>query len=179
MVRFIVATVAFTLLLSFPAVDASKRTMEFTVFERQSDDGPRHSPLFTLPVGEGEFPSKMVLFNNDLYGFEDDLIDEVEDETIGYNQGHCVETVISTGFIAECFFTYVFEDGSLTANGPFNFNADEGVLPSMLAVTGGTGEFLGARGEVAVSAGPAAFAGPSLQFDFKVKGGKKDDSTDD
>lgn len=94
MVRFIVATaaVAFALLAGFPAVDASKKkrekTIEFTVFERQSDDGPRHSPLFTLPVGgeEGDFPSKMVLFNNDLYGSEDELINQDQDDLIGYNQ---------------------------------------------------------------------------------------------
>lgn len=59
------------------------------------------------------------------------------------SQGHCVETVASEGFIAECFFTYVFDDGSLTANGPFNFDADSGsVLSSVLAVTGGTGDFV-------------------------------------
>ena len=92
MLRFVVASMAFALLLSAPTVDASRKkrdtTIEFTVFERQSDDGPRHSPLFTLPVGgeELEFPSKMVLFNNDLYGSEDGLIDEDEDELIGYNQ---------------------------------------------------------------------------------------------
>ncbi|CAN0415453.1 unnamed protein product [Ectocarpus sp. 12 AP-2014] len=176
MVRFIVnASAAFALLLSFSTVEASRKkheeSIEFTVFERQSDDGPRHSPLFTLPVPEAEdveYPSKMVLFNNDLYGSEDDLIDEVQDELIGYNQGHCVETVASGGFIAECFFTYVFDDGSLTANGPFNFDVEDGVLPSFLAVTGGTGEYDGTLGCVEVSAGPAEEF-PSLQFDFKLK----------
>lgn len=64
------------------------------------------------------------------------------------SQGHCVETVASEGFIAECFFTYVFDDGSLTANGPFNFDASSGVLPSVLAVTGGTGEYAFTQGEV-------------------------------
>lgn len=62
-----------------------------TVFERQSDGGPRHSPLFSLEVGgdsggEKEFPSKMVLFNNDLYSAERDLLEEDEDNKIGYNQ---------------------------------------------------------------------------------------------
>ena len=64
------------------------------------------------------------------------------------SQGHCIETVASDGFIAECFFTYVFGDGSLTANGPFNFNATSGVLPSVLAVTGGTGNYTATQGEV-------------------------------
>ncbi len=63
-------------------------------------------------------------------------------------QGHCVETVASDGFIAECFFTYVFEDGTLTANGPFIFDSESGVLPSVLAVTGGTGAYASYQGEV-------------------------------
>lgn len=95
MARYIAPTVvavAFALLLSVPTADASRKkrnkSTEFTIFERQSDDGPRHSPLFSLPVPEGDvaFPSKMVLFNNDLYDAEDDLINEDEDETVGYNQ---------------------------------------------------------------------------------------------
>ena len=64
-------------------------------------------------------------------------------------QGHCVETVASEGLIAECYFTYVFDDGSLTANGPLNYDADaEGLLPTTLAVTGGTGEYFAAQGQV-------------------------------
>lgn len=72
-----------------------KRMKDMTVFERQSDDGLRHSPLFSLKI-EGDnneqgneddgFPSKMVLFNNDLYGEEDDLFKERSDYQIGYSQ---------------------------------------------------------------------------------------------
>lgn len=72
-----------------------KRMKDMTVFERQSDDGERHSPLLSLEV-EGDnheersednvFPRKMVLFNNDLYGEEDDLVEERRDNQIGYNQ---------------------------------------------------------------------------------------------
>lgn len=67
------------------------RIKDMTVYERQSDDGPRHSPLFSLEVGgdsdvQNEFPSKMVLFNNDLYREEQDLLEENEDQKIGYNQ---------------------------------------------------------------------------------------------
>lgn len=75
--------------------DRKKRMKDMTVFERQSDDGPRHSPLFSLKV-EGDnheqrseddrFPSKMVLFNNDLYGEEDDLFKERREYQIGYSQ---------------------------------------------------------------------------------------------
>lgn len=60
-----------------------------------------------------------------------------------------METVHTDGFIAECFFTYVLDNkGTVTANGPFLFDVDEGVVDSVLAVTGGTGNFKGAKGEV-------------------------------
>lgn len=90
--RFIVAIVAFALFPGFLTVDASKKKREendkFTIFQRQSDYGFRHSPVFFLPVGgaEGEFPSKMALFHNDLYGSENDLINQEEADIIGYNQ---------------------------------------------------------------------------------------------
>lgn len=71
--------------------NGEKKMKDMTVFERQSDDGPRHSPLFSLEVGgdsdvENNFPSKMVLFNNDLYRAERALLEEDEDQKIGYNQ---------------------------------------------------------------------------------------------
>lgn len=60
-----------------------------------------------------------------------------------------METVNTDGFIAECFFTYVLDDkGTVTANGPFHFDPDEGVIDSVLAITGGTGNYKGATGEV-------------------------------
>lgn len=70
-------------------VDATKKKRKMmTIFERQSPDGPRHSPLFSLPVGEegDDFPKKMVLFNNDLYGSKEGLLAEDPKERIGYNQ---------------------------------------------------------------------------------------------
>lgn len=147
------------------------KSEKFTIFERQSPDGPRHSPLFSLDVGGDEgtdYPSKMVFFNNDLYGSAAGLVEEDSEDIIGYNQGHCVETVASDGFVAECFFTYVFHDGSsLTANGPFNFDPANGVLPTVLAVTGGTDDFKKYKGEAALSAGPGVDF-PSLQFDFHI-----------
>ncbi|CAN0127203.1 unnamed protein product [Ascophyllum nodosum] len=152
-----------------PKVDANRISIKFTIYERQTDEGPRHSPL--LPVGEEEegYPSRMVLFNNGLYGSETGLIEEDPHELIGYNQGHCVETVASEGLIAECYFTYVFDDGSLTANGPLNYDADaEGLLPTTLAVTGGTGEYFAAQGQTGLSAGPAVNF-TSLRFDFELK----------
>lgn len=60
-----------------------------------------------------------------------------------------METYHTDGFVAECFFTYVlYDEGTVTANGPFNFDAEEGVVESVLAITGGTGRYKGAKGEV-------------------------------
>lgn len=65
------------------------KSEKFTIFERQSPDGPRHSPLFSLDVGGDEgtdYPSKMVFFNNDLYGSAAGLVEEDSEDIIGYNQ---------------------------------------------------------------------------------------------
>lgn len=65
------------------------RRLTMTVYERQSDDGPRHSPLFNLPVSDdetAEFPMKMVLFNNDLYSTEEGLLADDERGAVGYEQ---------------------------------------------------------------------------------------------
>ena len=75
-----------------PKVDANRISIKFTIYERQTDEGPRHSPL--LPVGDEEegYPSRMVLFNNDLYVSETGLIEEDPHELIGYNQvGRCLK----------------------------------------------------------------------------------------
>jgi hypothetical protein len=45
----------------------------------------------------------------------------------------------------ECFWTLSLDKGQLTVEGPFYDSGD-----SVLAITGGTGEFAGALGEMAL-----------------------------
>lgn len=53
--------------------------------------------------------------------------------------------VFDTG---NCYYTYLLAGGSIAANGPVFFSIDINVLPTVLAVTGGTGHYKGAAGQV-------------------------------
>lgn len=91
--------VAFLLSITWSAtaVDAASRRrgrkkgrsmISFTIYELQSEDGPRHSPLFNLPVGgtPGQFPQKMVLYNNDLFPTAESVAARYPEDVIGYDQ---------------------------------------------------------------------------------------------
>jgi allene oxide cyclase len=59
-------------------------------------------------------------------------------------------------------WTLNLEKGQLTVEGPFYDSAD-----SVLAITGGTGEFAGARGEMALSA--RGTKGDAYNFVYRIK----------
>ena len=60
---------------------------------------------------------------------------------MGTNQGYCVRVVVGQSY--ECFWTAFFDEGQLTVEGPF-FDTKG----STLAITGGTGDFQGASGQM-------------------------------
>jgi hypothetical protein len=62
----------------------------------------------------------------------------------------------------ECFWTLNLEKGQLMVEGPFYDSAD-----SVLAITGGTGEFAGALGEMALSA--RGTKGDAYNFVYRIK----------
>lgn len=77
----------------------------------------------------------------DLLTFANLVFDENNEVQIGTDQGYCVRTV--PGEAWECFWTLFLEDGQITVEGPFY---DAG--PSTLAVTGGTGVYVNAGGQM-------------------------------
>jgi hypothetical protein len=95
----------------------------------------------------------------DLLTFHNDLYDEDNQEAVGSDQGECVR--IEVGVSWECRWVNVFDDGSITVEGPF---LDAG--PSNLAITGGTGAYRGARGSMRLVARDAA--GSEYDFIFRV-----------
>ena len=77
----------------------------------------------------------------DLLTFHNDLYDESNTDVVGSDQGDCIR--IEIGVSWECRWVNVLDGGSITVEGPF---LDAG--PSALAITGGTGDYRGARGSM-------------------------------
>jgi len=96
----------------------------------------------------------------DILTFANEVFDTDDKSKIGTNQGVCFRTL--PGKAWECFWTLSLEKGQLTVEGPFYDSGD-----SVLAITGGTGEFAGALGEMALSA--RGTDGKAYNFTYRIK----------
>lgn len=95
----------------------------------------------------------------DLLTFHNEIFDVDNVTVIGTDQGECVR--IEVGVSWECRWVTSLEVGSITVEGPF---LDAG--PSVLAITGGTGEFRGARGSMRLV--PRDALGAEYDFVFRL-----------
>jgi hypothetical protein len=94
------------------------------------------------PVGEttvdlgakGDSVGDLLVFANKIY-------DAANKTQLGTDNGYCVRTVVGKSW--ECFWTLTLKAGQITVEGPFMDSGD-----SLLAVTGGTGKYAGARGSM-------------------------------
>jgi allene oxide cyclase len=94
------------------------------------------------PVGEttvdlgakGDSVGDLLVFANKVY-------DAANKTQLGTDNGYCVRTVVAKSW--ECFWTLTLKAGQITVEGPFMDSGD-----SLLAVTGGTGKYAGARGSM-------------------------------
>ncbi len=91
----------------------------------------------------------------DILTFANEVYDETNANKVGADNGYCVRTVVGSSW--ECFWTLVLDDGQITVEGPFYDAAD-----SVLAITGGTGAYAGARGEMKLHARNA----DGTEYDF-------------
>jgi allene oxide cyclase len=96
----------------------------------------------------------------DILTFSNEVFDADDKNKIGTDQGICFRSV--PGKAWECFWTLSLEKGQLTVEGPFYDSGD-----SVLAVTGGTGDFAGALGEMALSA--RGTDGKAYNFTYRIK----------
>ena len=81
----------------------------------------------------------------DLLTFGNDIYDAKNEKKIGTNNGWCIRTV--PGKAWECFWTISLPKGQITVEGPYYDAGD-----SVLAITGGTGSYAQARGQMALHA---------------------------
>ncbi len=96
----------------------------------------------------------------DILTFANDVYDADDKNKIGTDQGVCFRTVVGKAW--ECFWTISLEKGQITVEGPFNDQGD-----SLLAITGGTGEYSDAGGEMTLS--PIGTDGKAYTFVYRIE----------
>ena len=91
----------------------------------------------------------------DVLTFANPVFDKANKTKIGTDQGYCVRTEVGKSW--ECMWTLSLKDGQLTVEGPFLDAGD-----SVLAITGGTGRYAAARGQMKLHARDAK----GTEYDF-------------
>jgi hypothetical protein len=81
----------------------------------------------------------------DLLTFANPVFDKLNKTQVGTDQGYCVRTV--AGKTWECAWSMKLKDGEIMVAGPFLDAGD-----SVLAITGGTGRYAAARGQMKLHA---------------------------
>ena len=131
-------TLGFTVALS-----AAARAESITVVERATSD------MVTDTGAKDDSVGDILTFANELY-------DEANAAKVGSDNGYCFRTAVGKAW--ECAWTNSLADGQITVEGPFLDGKD-----SVLAVTGGTGKYMNARGEMQLHARNAE----GSEYDFK------------
>ena len=96
----------------------------------------------------------------DILTFANEVFDAGDTTKVGTDNGYCLRTVAGAAY--ECNWTTFLDGGQITVEGPF-FDAKD----STLAITGGTGRFRGARGEMELH---SLQNGAKFAFVFHLKG---------
>jgi hypothetical protein len=123
---------------------AAKETI--TVIEHASSDT-------TVDLGEeGDSVGDTLVFANEVYDADDA-------NAVGSDQGSCVRT--KKGEAWECTLTTTLDNGSIAVQGPFY---DDG-RDATWAITGGTGEYSGASGQMTLK---ARDNGEKFEFTFEL-----------
>jgi hypothetical protein len=96
----------------------------------------------------------------DVLTFANPVFDEKNAKQVGTDQGFCVRTVAGKAW--ECMWTLTLQEGQLTVEGPFLDAGD-----SVMAVTGGTGKYATARGQMKLHARDAK--GSAYDFVYELQ----------
>ncbi len=132
---------AAALLIALPALAAE----QITVVERPVGETTVHR-------GGNDSVGDTLVFANKVY-------DAANKTQIGSDQGYCVRTVVGKSW--ECFWTLILKAGQITVEGPFMDTGD-----SLMAVTGGTGKYAGARGSMKLHPRDATPTGYDFTYDL-------------
>ena len=91
----------------------------------------------------------------DQLAFGNPVYDSANKKQVGRDQGACIRTVVGKSW--ECFWTVLLPAGQITVEGPYYDTSD-----SMLAITGGTGAYRAAHGQMKLHARNAK----GTEYDF-------------
>lgn len=128
------------------SVATTAAQQEIVVIEHATTDA-------TVDLGEeGDSVGDTLVFSNEVYDSEDANV-------VGSDQGSCVRT--KKGEAWECTFTVSLSDGGIVVQGALY---DDG-RDSTLAITGGTGNYSGATGEMELK---ARDGGEKYEFTFNL-----------
>ncbi len=119
----------------------------FTVVEHAVTD------TTTDTGAKGDSVGDILTFANPVYGHRNH-------HQLGSDNGSCVRTAVGKAY--ECSWTTTLAGGSLVVEGPFYDTRD-----SVLAITGGTGRWMGARGQTVLHARNTE--GTSYDFSFALR----------
>jgi len=81
----------------------------------------------------------------DLLTWSNAVYDAANQKQVGTDQGFCIRTAVGKSW--ECYWTISLSGGQITVEGPFLDAGD-----SVLAITGGTGKYVNARGQMKLHA---------------------------
>jgi Allene oxide cyclase len=95
----------------------------------------------------------------DLLTFANPVYDAANKTRLGTDQGYCVRVVAGKSW--ECFWTLILAGGEITVEGPFFDSGD-----SLMVVTGGTGKYAGAKGDMKLH--PRDAKGTAYDFVYEL-----------
>jgi len=94
----------------------------------------------------------------DILTFHNQVFDQRDQDPVGRDLGRCVRIVPGQSY--ECTWTTILRDGQITVEGPFYDKNN-----SVLAITGGTGAYDRAQGQMLLS---SRKGGSEFNFEFKL-----------
>jgi allene oxide cyclase len=95
----------------------------------------------------------------DLLTFANPVYDVANKTQVGSDQGYCVRVIAGKSW--ECFWTLRLKEGQITIEGPF-YDAGDYVM----AVTGGTGKYAGAKGSMKLHSRDAKGSSYDLTYEL-------------
>ena len=97
----------------------------------------------------------------DILVFHNPVFNRADKRKVGHDEGFCTRIDVKAG-IWECMWTTFLKGGQLTVQGPFYDQKN-----SVLTITGGTGAYAGARGQMRLA---ARNGGKKFGFTFQILG---------